>query len=168
MFNAQDNTWDLVTDTTATVANVHFTAWSIPQQVAHACLDVPAQPKAEHSTHVTRHLDCDDQVEVTTTVATTTAYVYDTPSNTWVLGEPVSHTTTSEHPAQPGQPATIIEVAPAQASSGGVPTAVDAGLAGAVPAAAPASESGDSRVPALLLLAGAALSLVGLRRVRLS
>ena len=165
VFNAQDNTWDLVTDTTATVANVHFTAWSIPQQVAHGCLDAPAQPKAEHSTHVTRHLDCDDQVEVTTTVATTTAYVYDASSNTWVLGQPVSHTTTSEHPAQPGQ-CDDVEVAPAQASSGGVPTAVDAGLAGAVPAAAPVSESGDSHMPALLLLAGVALSLVGLRRVR--
>src|SRR4051812_10319562 len=34
VFNDQTDTWNLVTDTTATVANVDFTPWSVQQQVA--------------------------------------------------------------------------------------------------------------------------------------
>lgn len=178
VFNEQTNTWDLVTDTTPTVANIDFTPWSVQQQVAHGCTDAPNQPPAEHSSHSSNQVDCDSDTVVTTTVTTTTPYVYDDTSNSWVPGTPESDTTTTESPVQPGVCRDVdashththnaghssSPVTPA--SSAQVPTMIDAGLGGVAPAAATTAAPADgNRLPALVLVtAGAALLLgAGLR-----
>ena len=186
VFNDQTNTWDLVTDTTATVTNVEFTPWSVQEKVDHGCAAKPAQPPAEHSRHTTTHLDCGDDVRVTTTVTVTTPYVYDTQTNTWVPGKPVRHKTTHESPVKPGvcddhgvaptqtHASPGAQVQPVSATAPQVPTVVDAGLTTA-PAAAPAMSpaaatvhrSRDLEVPALLL-SGALLLGFGALRVRRS
>ncbi len=140
VFNEQTNTWDLVTDTTATIANVEFTPWTVQEQVDHGCAKKPKQPPAERTKHTRTHLDCGDDVRVTTTVTVTTPYVYDAGTNTWVPGKPVKHTTTHESPVKPGE-CDDTEVAPTQShsssgphalpastSSTQVPTVIDAGL----------------------------------------
>jgi hypothetical protein len=193
VFNPVTNTWDLVTGTTPTPANLQFTPWSVQQQVQHECADKPAKPAPIRSSDSTTHVDCDDEVVVTTTVHTVTAFVYDAATNTWVPGQPKKHTTTSESPVKPGkcadddtdvspaglndgvsgepavQPA-VQGVQVAAASEGQtpqVPTAVDAGLTDSAPAAAAAVPFGDSRVPALLLLlVGAALASMAGTRLR--
>jgi hypothetical protein len=79
-------------------------------------------------------LDCDDEVQVTTTVVTTTEYVFDEQTQQWVLGEPVSETSTSEQPVEPGdcdeteEPPTEeppVEQPPTEPPA--VPTVVDSG-----------------------------------------
>jgi hypothetical protein len=175
VFNEQTNTWDLVTDTTATVANVEFTPWTVREQVDHGCAKKPHQPPAEHSKHTTTRLDCGDEVRVTTTVTTTTPYVYDEKTNTWVPGKPVKHTSTHESPVKPGD-CDDTEVAPTQASttpsSGAqVPTVIDAGLTHAdartvSASVTPNGQSQDGRVPALLLMSGLVLLAAGVLRVR--
>ena len=144
VFNEATNTWDLVTDTTPTVANVDFTPWSMQEQVDAGCVETPGQPPAEESSQSTTEINCDTEVQVTTTTTTTTAYVYDEQTNTWVLGEPVTETTTNESPVQAGdcdetdvlgvqQAANPIpQVAAVKAPAPAVPTAVDAGVTPAV------------------------------------
>jgi hypothetical protein len=188
VFNEQTNTFDLVTDTTATIANIVFTPWSVQQQVKHGCTDRPTQPPAAHSSHHSTQVDCGDDVQVTTVVTTTTPYVYDAATNTWVPGQPVEHTSTHEQPVQPGDcDDTEVQgtqahssdngplVAPASASAPQVPTAVDAGLAGSTgpapvlrAASAPSDQPDDSRMPALLLLMAGAAFALGAFRVRRS
>lgn len=185
VFNDQTNTWDLVTDTTPTIADIVFTPWTVQQQVDQGCAELPTQPPAEQSQYSSTELDCDDDVMVTTTVTTTTPYVYDAASNTWVPGHPVKQTSTDEEPVQPGD---CPEVQAAESHSSGsaqaqaasasgtnhspVPTVVDAGLAGAAPAPALATASAgsahDSQGPALLLLMAGALLTVGAFRFRRS
>lgn len=155
VFNSQTNSWDLVTDTTATIANVHFTPWSVQQQVANGCADMPAQPPAEKSSRTSSYVDCDADAIVTTTVTTTTPYVYDAASNGWVPGEPHSHTTTTRSPVQPGD-CDASGVSPSQTQSS---TPVHAGVAatvqvspttstGRLPKDVPAGLAGSTRVPA--------------------
>jgi hypothetical protein len=177
VFNEQSNTWDLVTDTTATITNVEFTPWTVREQVEHGCAQKPNQPPAEHAAHTTTHLDCDDEVRVTTTVTITTPYVYDDETNTWVPGEPVRHKSTHESPVKPGDCGGT-EVAPAQAFSSAspgsqVPTVIDAGLTQAPAGArmvsasvAPRAQSHEGRVAALLLVSGLVLLAAGALRLR--
>ena len=195
VWNAGTGTWDLVTDTEPAIANVVFTPWTTQEQVGHGCVDKPDQPPAEHSSHQTTQLDCADDVQVITTVTTTTPYVYDEATNTWVPGAPVEHTSTDETPVQPGDcaedehsthqggssthqvasstPPVAVTVPPATASQV-VPTSVDAGLAGApvhaaTVSAVSAQTGSDQRVPALLLLlTGGAALVLGAFRVRRS
>jgi hypothetical protein len=189
VFNQSTNTWDLVTDTTATIANVVFTPWSVQEQVDHGCTAQPTQPPAEHSSHQSTHLDCDDDVQVTTIVTTTTPYVYDAATNTWVPGQPVEHTTTHEQPVQQGDcdDTEVLgtqahvhhhatHVVAASAGTPQVPTSVDAGLAGSAPVSAPvradgsasATQSNGSQLPALLLLMAGAAFALGAFRLRRS
>ncbi|NYD40590.1 hypothetical protein [Nocardioides panaciterrulae] len=187
VFNDQTDTWDLVTDTTATVTHGAFTPWTTQEQADHGCAPKPHHPPAQHSTHTWTHLDCQDRVRVTTTVTTTTPYVWDDGTDTWVPGPTVKHRTTHESPVKSGA-CSDIEVDSAQAStpssgpssgpswahgSGSpVPTVIDAGLAaapaGARPApagATPGRRSQEPVVPALLLVSGALLLVAGARRV---
>lgn len=183
-FNSGTNTWDLVTDTSATIANVQFTAWSVQEQVAHGCTQTATQPPAVHTVQSTHQTVCGEDVVVTTTVETTTAYVYDAQTNEWVLGEPQEETTTSEAPVTPeacvetGVSPHVVEAdtsetvhvvrneVPVKAQ---VPTFVDSGLGGTTPAAATVVPTEDRRAPALaLLLMGAALVVVGGLRLRRS
>ncbi len=93
VFNPSTNVFDLVPDTTATIADVAFTAYTGAEQVAHGCVGRPPRPPALES--VTRHtrLDCAHRVRVTTTIRTVYPFVYDAPTNTWVPGTPVEHVT---------------------------------------------------------------------------
>ena len=178
VFNEQTNTWDLVTDTTATIANLDFAPWSVQEQVDHGCTKKPHQPPAEHSKHSWTHLDCGDDVRVTTTVTTRTPYVYDEKSNTWVPGKTVKHKTTRETPVKPGECGRT-EGGPAQpsattpSSGSPVPTVIDAGLTAApaaarTPSASAATAPGRQSpgVPALLLVSGMVLLVAGALRVR--
>lgn len=196
VFNATTNPWDLVTDTTATVTNTEFTPWSVQEQVANGCIEPSTQPPAIQTSESTHSLVCGEDVVVTTTVATTTPYVYDAQTNGWVLGEPQVSTTTSESPVTPEQcdqpvtpnpekPETTEVFETVNVVTNGVPTKattevpsfVDAGLgsdtaapalsaSAATVAAAPSGTS--SPMSALLLLMGAAVVLVGGRRLRRS
>ena len=186
VFDEQTNTWDLVTDTTATIANLEFTPWTTRDQVEHGCAKKPHQPPAQHTRHSETRLSCGDDVQVTTTWTVTTPYVYDEETNTWVPGKPVEHKTTHQTPVKPGQCGDT-EVLPAQAAAPAspaagaqVPTVIDAGTAGApavarlVPASATrataaasvAPGAGSPRVPALLLVSGAVLLVGGGLRLR--
>ena len=190
VFNEQTNTWDLVTDTEPTIANVVFTPWTVAEQVQNGCTETAEQPPAEQSKDSSTKLDCDDEVQVTTTVTSTTPYVYDEDTNDWVPGETVKDTTVKETPVQPGDCDTDQGVSPNDASvhttpvnaqvlpvTAQVPTSVDAGLAGASPLAAmpvstvsaPAASEQDSRTPALVLvLMGMATIALGAFRIRRS
>ncbi|SDN91108.1 hypothetical protein SAMN05192576_2965 [Nocardioides szechwanensis] len=189
VFNTTTNTWDVVTDTTATITNTEFTPWSVQEQVANGCTEPSTQPPAIQTSESTNDVVCGQDVVVTTTVATTTPYVYDAQTNEWVLGEPQVNTTTSESPVTPEQCETDTGVSPeteentvvvTNVVTNGVPTKtttpqvpsfVDAGLTGsdtatpvlsasaATVAAAPSGNS--SPMSGLLLLTGAALVLVG-------
>lgn len=185
-FNEQTNTWDLVTDTTATVTNVEFAPWTKQEQVDRGCMSKPKQPPAEHSRHTTTRLDCDDDVRVTTTVSVTTPYVYDARTNTWVPGKPVRHVRTQTSPVKRGECGHTTatppsgshtpsgpQVLPASAATASVPTVVDAGLTtapAAVPAMSPTAatvhRSRDIRIPALLLCGGLLLGFGALRARR--
>ncbi|WP_296602529.1 hypothetical protein [Nocardioides sp.] len=195
VFNGATNAWDLVTDTTPTIANVVFTPWTTQEQVAADCVEMPAQPPAVHESHSSEEVDCDSDTVVTTTVSTTTPFVYDDATNTWVPGEPVTHTTTSESPASPqecpesGVSPSDIHVQAASSTSAPddsstslqVPTTIAAGLSATpeAPAAAPAGAAPVSAAPAaaaqgdpgqtpalLLLVVGAGLVGTALLRVR--
>ncbi|MBB6628593.1 hypothetical protein H5V45_14805 [Nocardioides sp. KIGAM211] len=102
LFNLVTNTWDLITDTSPSVANIVFTPWSIAQQVKHGCTKQSTQPPALHSTKKKTRIDCGDNVRITTVTTTTTPYVYDDATNTWVLGEPVVHVSTTQEPVHAG------------------------------------------------------------------
>ncbi|HEY1117010.1 MAG TPA: hypothetical protein VGE43_04855, partial [Acidimicrobiales bacterium] len=194
-FNGSTNAWDLVTDTTPTIANIVFTPWTTQEQVAADCVEMPAQPPATHESHSSSEVDCDSDTVVTTTVTTTTPFVHDDATNTWVPGEPVTHSSTSESPApardcpESGVSPSEIHVQSAGATSAPddsstsleVPTVIAAGLSAtptepvagpeATVAAAPAAATqGDSgQTPALLLLVvGAGLVSAALLRVRRS
>ena len=190
-FDQDTNGWQLVTDTSPTVSDVRFTPWTIQAQVGHGCIAKPHHPAAVHTTHSQTHVNCSDDVNVTTTWTVTTPYVYDDATNTWVLGHPVKHKATHETPMKPGacndtaaataQPAAAAAVqasaagSPAPSSGTLLPTAIDAGLTaapaqpGTVPSAAtPAARSHEPRVPALVLLSGLALLLGGALRFRRS
>lgn len=190
VFNEQTNTFDLVTDTTPTIENVDFTPYTGQELVELGCTDKPAQPPALVTVAKHSHLDCDDDVRVTTTIRTVTEFVYDAATNTWVPGTPVKHVTKDERPVKPGVcgtttddqgdhgthdgdevrghvsagttvlPATTVASA---SDTTAVPTAVDAGMSRSLDAASAVPE-GD-RSPTLLLLLGAAalMSLAGLR-----
>jgi hypothetical protein len=184
VFDEQTNTWNLVTDTTPTVANVVFTPWSVAEQVRNDCLEKPQQPPAEHTSHSSSEVDCDADAVVVTTTTVTTPFVYDAATNTWVPGHEHSHTTTTESPVQPGDcdevgvSANVLEAqtaaptAAVDASTASlVPTSIEAGRAGsAAPAtvSAPTTTAGsadDHGVPALLLvLSGVSLLAIAGRR----
>jgi hypothetical protein len=191
VFNEQTNTFDLVTDTTATIEHVAFTAYTGKELVELGCTDKAVQPPALVSVVKHSHLDCADDVRITTTITTVTEFVYDAATNTWVPGTPVKHVTKDEQPVKPGvcgtttddqgengdddddsdvrghvtTGATVLPATTVAAASDTtqVPTAVDAGMSRSLDAASPVSE-GD-RSPGLLLLLGAAalVSLAGLR-----
>lgn len=182
VFNAQTNTWDLVTDTEPTIVNVVFTPWTTAEQVSNGCVERADQPHAEHFGDSSTQLDCADDVQVTTTVTTNVPYVYEAATNTWVAGEPVEHTTTEESPVAPGDCGGS-GVSAAHTSAGSshtlaaaqVPTAVAAGLTGAEAldtteiGAVAASSAPAPRTPALLLLlAGATVAAAGAFRLRRS
>jgi hypothetical protein len=182
VFDQPTNTWVVVTDTTPTVANVVYTPWTTQEQVAHDCVDLPVQPPAAHESHSSSQVDCDSESIVTTTVTTTTPFVYDDATNSWVPGQPNTHTTTSESPVQPGDckeadvspnhihvhsssnaspdddtPANIIptSVAAGFGSYASAPVTASAASASATTAAAATtagSPSSPDRTPALLLL----------------
>ncbi|WP_343911217.1 hypothetical protein, partial [Nocardioides aquiterrae] len=146
VFDEQANTWNLVTDTTATVTDVVFTPWSIAEQVRNGCADKPKQPPATHESHSTSNVDCDSDVIRTTTTTVTTPFVYDAATNTWVAGQPHSNSTTEESPVQPGDCAadvspsgveaeTASATAPGGSSPSLVPTSIEAGAVSAAPAA---------------------------------
>lgn len=191
VFNTTTNTWDLVTDTTATIANPEFTAWTVAEQVANGCTEPTTQPPAIHSSNTSSEVSCASDVVVTTTTSTTTPYVYDAQTNEWVLGEPVVDTTTSEAPVEQGvctetgvsssvvtvETNDVNQVVKHVPTKVLVPTYVDAGLTGsdtgssalaATAAAGGVSPAGGSSMPVLLLLMGAALALVGGLQLRRS
>lgn len=191
VFDTTTNTWDLVTDTTATIANVEFTPWSVQEQVANGCTEPGNQPPAVQSVESNNNVDCAADTVVTTTTTTTTPYVYDAAANEWVLGEPQVDTTTTEAPVESGvcaetgvsssevsvETTEVRNVAtPAEPAKAQVPIYVDAGVGSdtATPvltanaAAAPLAASGGNPMSALLLLMGAALVLVGGLRLRRS
>ena len=185
VFNEQTNTFDLVTDTTAEIVNPVFTEWTTQELVENGCDERADQPPAEHSSQQSTELNCDDEVQVTTTVATTTPYVYDAATNSWVPGQPVEQTTTDEQPTQPGdcddtgvlpnqentQDEDSAQVLPASAVAPQVPTAVNAGLASATPATdavSASNQANDTRTPVLLLLLAGALLSLGAFRLRRS
>ncbi len=182
VFNGTTNTWDLVTDTSATIGNVAFTRWSAQEQVAHGCTQTPAQPPALHTSESTHQSVCGQDVVVTTTVETTTPYVYDAQTNDWVLGEPQEQTTTTESPVaaeecdETGVSPDVVEFGTSETVhvvradvpvKAQVPTFVDSGLGGVTPAAATVVPSEDQQTPALALtlmgLMGTALVAGGLR-----
>ncbi|WP_243059018.1 hypothetical protein [Nocardioides sp. SR21] len=176
VFNETTNAWDLVTDTEPTISDVVFTPWDVAQQVQRDCVERAPQPEALQASQQSIHLDCADNVEVTTTVASTTPYVYVASENTWVPGHATEHTSHEEQPAQPGACDRGVSAshvgASSQAGSALVPTSVDAGSTGAAalaPVAGSTKPVRDSRDPALLLLAaGGALVAAGALRVRRS
>ncbi|MBZ5740560.1 hypothetical protein [Nocardioides mangrovi] len=192
VFDAATNAWNLVTDTTPTIANVVFTPWTVAQQVAHDCVDRSTRPGTKVTRHRSSHVVCADNEIVTTTVTTRTPYTYDAATNTWVPGKPVKHTTTTTKPARPGQCTGVSathEVSTGASSTSGslagsavtsagsaLPTAVDAGLAGVTPvssATAGASATAgvstqDGRVPALLLVMTGLAVAAGAFRLRRS
>lgn len=184
-FDSTTNTWELVTDSSPTIANVAFTPWTTAEQVANGCLDRPSKPGAERSHHESTQLDCDDNVRVTTIVDTTTPYVYDDDSNTWVLGKPVKHVKTVRDTASPGSCSAVSATHATAAGTGGhtvaavttsttssagqVPTVIDAGVVPAVASpVVPASSSHDARLPVLVLLTAGLALLGGAYRLRRS
>lgn len=197
VFNGATNAWDLVTDTTPTIANVVFTPWTTQEQVAADCVEMPAQPPATHESHSSSEVDCDSDTVVTTTVTTTTPFVYDDTTNTWVPGEPVTHSSTSASPAPardcpeagvspseihvqtasstsaPDDSSTSIELVPTTVTAGVATTStapattVGADTAAVAPVAA--SQGSPDRTPVLLLvLVGAGLIGTALLRVHRS
>ncbi|WP_182525222.1 hypothetical protein [Nocardioides dongkuii] len=178
VFNPANNAWDLVVDTTATIANLSFSPWTKAQQVAAGCVTKPGQPSDVIVKDTTS--ECIDGVQVTTTTTTTTPYVYDEDTNEWVLGDPVTTTEQTESAAECGvddnneeqepeepqdngvSPTTENAQPPAGTSpvSGGtaaVPTAVDAGLSDSVRAAS----SGSAGTPWGLLVGAFGALLIG-------
>jgi hypothetical protein len=103
VFDSATNAWTLVTDTVPTIANLVFAPWTAQQQVATGCHSAAPQPPALQTRQRNTHLDCADNVRVITIVTTTTPYVYDAPSDTWVTGTPVEHRSTRTKPARPRQ-----------------------------------------------------------------
>jgi hypothetical protein len=189
VFDAESNTWKLVPDTSPTITHLDFTPWSAAQKADKGCTHVPVQPPATHSSDSSTALDCDAGAVVTTTETTTTPFVLDEETNSWVPGQPQTHTTTSQSPAPAGDCDDDAEVsptvartphssAPTASTPALVPTAVDAGLAGPVPAAVtPVAASrtnatgptGHGRAAAVLLLvAGVAMIAIGGRPRRSS
>lgn len=175
VFNGATNTWDLVTDTEPTIANVVFTPWNVAQQVRHDCLERTNQPEALQSSQQMLEIDCASEVAVTTTISSVTPFVYVASSNTWVPGQPVENTSQEEEPVQPGDCDQAVSAsqlaASSQAGSAAVPTSVAAG-AGPAAGVALATVSGSTesgRESALLLLAaGGALVSAGALRIRRS
>ncbi|HYF72273.1 MAG TPA: hypothetical protein VD864_05605 [Nocardioides sp.] len=194
VFDQPSNTWVLVPDTTATVANLVFTPWTAQEQVAADCVEMPVEPPALQESDSSSEVDCDSDTVVTTTVTTTTPFVYDEDTNSWVPGQPVTDTTTSESPAEPddcpeagvspsqfGGTSSGAASAPADSAVDLVPTVVAAGAAApaasaAVAAVAPtatvapasATTQIDRSPAALLLLLGAGFVAMAALRVRRS
>jgi hypothetical protein len=177
VFNSDTSTFDLVTDTTPTITNVVFTPWTAAQQVEHGCVDESAQPPAEHTGSTSTRLDCDDDVQVTTTVTTTTPYVFESATNTWVPGQPINDTSTTEQAVQ----SRVCDAAGTRqvGYAPTVPTSVAAGVGGDAVAAgsdfvsAPvshvsASTPNHDRSSALLLLMAGLALIAGAFRFRRS
>ena len=164
-----------------------------PPPPTDECADLPGDqpagtsctpPPAIQTAESTNQSVCGQDVVVTSTLETTTPYVFDAQTNEWVLGEPQEQTTTSETPVtaeecdETGVSPHVVETdtsetvhvvrsdVPVKAE---VPTFVDSGLAGVAPAAATVVPREDRQVPTLaLLLTGSALVLVGGLRLRRS
>ncbi|GAB3771557.1 hypothetical protein FB382_000204 [Nocardioides ginsengisegetis] len=175
VFNETTQTWDLVTDTTPTTSNLVFTPWTVQQGVHHQCATQPNQPPATHTSHSTSHVECTSDEVVTTTVSSTTPFVYDAATNTWVPGQTVTQTSTTSTPVQQGR-CSHTDVKGTQAvqltaqTDQQLPTVVDAGLPGAtvvqVSPVASTSSTGNA-LSLLLLTAGSALLVLagaGVRR----
>ena len=99
-FNPDTEEWELVRDTTPTIANLTFTPWTTAQQVQAGCVTVPPEPAP--TTSVVKNEQCVGNTMVTTTTTTTTSYVHDAATNTWVPGQPVTTTQVAEQPLAAG------------------------------------------------------------------
>jgi hypothetical protein len=193
VFNEATNLFQLVTDTTPTIANIVFVPWTVGQQIKNDCFDRAPKPGAKVTQDQSSRTVCADNQIVTTTVTTRTPYVYDADTNKWVPGKPVKSSTTTSKPAKPGvcsdvaashaslgnTGATPAVAGSSDSSSAAVPTAVDAGLAGAAPVAttsnvsaaafsSASSTTNDTRVPALLLVLTGLAFAAGAFRIRRS